>query len=187
MAEKKVAARAGAKSAGTKQSGDRKPAAPRVLDPKIRQEIGDIADAAGCELVHAEVKGGTLRLILDKEDGGVNLSDCEYVSKQVSAYLDVVDFGQSRYVLEVSSPGLDRQLYQPRDYDRFAGRLARVTIEEGGTRKTVVARLQGLRRQDGPAPEEAGEAEVVLLDDKSGESWAVPLKNIRLARLEIEL
>jgi ribosome maturation factor RimP len=184
MAEKKRAERAesvgGKKTAG--KPGEKKPV-PRVLDPKLRQEFEQIAAAAGCELVHAEIKGGTLRLILDK-DGGVNLSDCEYVSKQVSAFLDVVDFGKSRYVLEVSSPGLDRQLYQPRDYERFAGRLARVTLEEGGTRKTVVARLQELRRPDG-RPEEEGE--VVLLDEKSGESWAVPLKNIRLARLEVEL
>ena len=78
----------------------------------------------------------------------MTLADCEHVSRQVSALLDVLDFGTGRYVLEVSSPGLDRQLYKPRDYDRFAGRLARVTFQdpETGKKKTVVARLQGLRR-----------------------------------------
>jgi ribosome maturation factor RimP len=139
-------------------------------------------------LLAAELKGGIMRLILDKPEG-VTLADCQYVSKQASALLDVLDFGSSRYVLEVSSPGLDRQLYRPQDYDRFAGRLARVTMEdpETGKKKTVVARLEGLRRPEGADAENAAGAEVVLLDDKSGERQAIPLKNVKLARLEIEL
>ncbi|MEA2604079.1 MAG: ribosome maturation factor RimP [Acidobacteriota bacterium] len=130
-----------------------------------------------------------MRLILDKPEG-VTLADCQYVSKQTSALLDVLDFGTGRYVLEVSSPGLDRQLYRTQDYDRFAGRLARVTMEdpETGKKKTVVARLEGLRRP--PAAETADDdagAEVLLRDDQSGERQAIPLKNVKLARLEIEL
>jgi ribosome maturation factor RimP len=134
-----------------------------------------------------------LRIFVDRPEGGVTIADCELVSRQVSALLDVLDFGQSRYVLEVSSPGLDRQLYKPRDYDRFAGSLVRVTFQdpETGKKKTVVARLQGLRRAEG-APDE--DAQVLLAEeappkakDKAGETLAVPLKNVTLARLEIEL
>jgi ribosome maturation factor RimP len=157
---------------------------------EIIPELESVAAASGCELLAAELKGGIMRLILDKPEG-VTLADCQYVSKQASALLDVLDFGTSRYVLEVSSPGLDRQLYRPQDYDRFAGRLARVTMEdpETGKKKTVVARLEGLRRPEGIDAEEtgAGNAEVVLLDDKSGERQAIPLKNVKLAKLEIEL
>jgi ribosome maturation factor RimP len=155
---------------------------------EIIPELESVAAASGCELLAAELKGGIMRLILDKPEG-VTLADCQYVSKQASALLDVLDFGTSRYVLEVSSPGLDRQLYRPQDYDRFAGRLARVTMEDPdtGKKKTVVARLEGLRRPEGTDPEEAAGAEVVLLDDKSGERQAIPLKNVKLARLEIEL
>ena len=155
---------------------------------EIIPELESVAAASGCELLAAELKGGIMRLILDKPEG-VTLADCQYVSKQASALLDVLDFGTSRYVLEVSSPGLDRQLYRPQDYDRFAGRLARVTMEDPdtGKKKTVVARLEGLRRPEGTGAEEAANAEVVLLDDKSGERHAVPLKNVKLARLEIEL
>ena len=91
----------------------------------FQPEIERIAEASGCELWHAEVKGGVLRLYLDKPEG-VTLSDCEHVSKLVSAYLDVVDFGKSRYVLEVSSPGLDRHRgragLQPRDRAALPGR-----------------------------------------------------------------
>jgi ribosome maturation factor RimP len=104
-------------------------------------------------------------LFVDKPEG-VTLADCQLVSKQVSALLDVLDFGNSRYVLEVSSPGLDRQLYRLQDYERFAGRLARVTYEdpETGKKKTEVARLRGLRPADGGSEENAR----VLLQDRRG-------------------
>src|SRR5437868_2319022 len=68
---------------------------------EIQPELEQIADAAGCELVHVEIKGGILRLFIDKPEG-VTLADCEHVSKLASAWLDVVDFGKSRYLLEVS-------------------------------------------------------------------------------------
>ena len=152
---------------------------------EITPELEQVAQAAGCELVHAELKGGVLRLFVDKPEG-VTLADCQLVSKQASALLDVLDFGTGRYVLEVSSPGLDRQLYRPQDYDRFAGRLARVTYEdpETGKKKTEVARLKGLRRADGGSEENA----LVLLEDgRTGEVRELPLNNVKLARLEIEL
>ncbi|MBW8874722.1 MAG: ribosome maturation factor RimP [Acidobacteria bacterium] len=166
-------------------------AAPSRL-AEVIPELESVAAASGCELLAVELKGGVMRLILDKPEGGVTLADCEHVSRQASALLDVLDFGAGRYVLEVSSPGLDRQLYRPQDYDRFAGRLARVTMQdpETGKKKTVVARLAGLRRPAGVAGGEtagAEEAEVVLKDDRSGETQAIPLKNVKLARLEIEL
>ena len=151
---------------------------------ELRPEREQIAAAAGCELVHVELKGGVLRLILDKPEG-VNLADCELVSKQASAYLDVADFGRSRYVLEVSSPGLDRQLYKAADVERFLGRLARVSFTDpAGTRKTVIGRLQELQRGE-DTPDD--EALVVLVDDKGDERTEVRWKDIRTARLEIEL
>src|ERR1700710_2935248 len=156
---------------------------------EITPEIEQVAQAAGCELVHAEIKGGVLRLFVDRPEG-VTLADCQLVSKQVSALLDVLDFGTGRYVLEVSSPGLDRQLYRPADYDRFAGRLARVTYEdpETGKKRTDGARLRGLRHAAGsPEGASATDALVLLEDGKSGEVREVPLKNVKLARLEIEL
>jgi ribosome maturation factor RimP len=152
---------------------------------ELQPELEQIAAAAGCELVHVEVKGGVLRLILDKPEG-VSLADCEHVSRQVSAFLDVADFGKSRYVLEVSSPGLDRPLYRPRDYQRFLGRLARVTTEdpETGKKRTVIGRLQEFEVPEG-APEE--DARVVVVEEPTGERHEIALRNIRQARLEIEL
>jgi RimP N-terminal domain len=158
-----------------------------------------VAAAAGCELVHAAWKGGVLRLILDRAEG-ITLGDCEHVSRQVSALLDVLDFGKGRYVLEVSSPGLDRQLYKPSDYERFLGRLARVTFESpgpsaapgapesapfpaGAAKRTVVGRLAEFH----PAAAPGAAAEVVIVDEKTGARHVVGLGTIRLGRLEIEL
>lgn len=156
---------------------------------ELRPELEQIAAANGCELVHVELKGGVLRLILDRLDGGVTLADCELVAKQASAYLDVADFGKSRYVLEVSSPGLDRQLYKTADVERFLGSLARVAfIDPAGAKKTVVGRLQELRRGGPDSPDDSDdEALVVLVDDQSGERTEVRWKDVRTARLEIEL
>jgi ribosome maturation factor RimP len=169
-------------------AGDtRKGASGRTLDSGLVAEIEAVAAGAGCELAHAELKGNILRLFIDREPGGVTLADCEHVSRQVSALLDVADYGTGRYVLEVSSPGLDRELYGPRDYARFTGRLARVTFEEprpdgaGARKRTVVGRLREFR--EGGAS--GGEIEVV--DEKTGEALTLPLDDVKTARLEIEL
>ncbi|HXO20482.1 MAG TPA: ribosome maturation factor RimP [Thermoanaerobaculia bacterium] len=160
----------------------------RVVDPALAAEFEAIAEAAGCELVQAELKGDVLRLFLDRE-GGVSLGDCEHVAKQVSALLDVVDFGKSRYVLEVSSPGLDRQLYRPRDYERFVGRRVRVTFEtiagdgHGARKRTVVGRLAEFL----PGEATGEDGMVTVIDDKAGETHRIGYNDIRLARLEIEL
>lgn len=155
-----------------------------VLDQALVAELASIAEVEGCELVHAEFSAGTLRLILDRPEG-VNLEDCQRVSHQVSAILDVAGFGAGRYTLEVSSPGLDRPLYSPKDYERFIGKLARVTLREPetGGRRTVVGRLQAF---DGER--------VTLVEEKTtkqgivpGDPVTVPLAVVEKARLEIEL
>lgn len=165
-----------------------KGASGRAIDPGLLAEIGAVAAGAGCELVHAEWKGNVLRLFIDREPGGVSLGDCELVSRQVSALLDVADYGQGRYVLEVSSPGLDRELYGPRDYARFTGRLVRVTFQEpnppgsGLRKRTVVGRLREFR--DGPDP---GKGQIEVVDEKTGEVLILALDNVKTARLEIEI
>lgn len=157
-----------------------------TISPELEHELQGVVEGSGCELVHAEFKGGVLRIFIDRPErpGGVDLSDCEVVSKQVSALLDVLDFGPGRYTLEVSSPGLDRRLYGPRDYRRFAGSLARVTHRdpETGRKRTVVGRLGELR--EGGA---CGRPEVSLNLVDRDETLRLPLDAIEMARLEIEL
>lgn len=158
---------------------------PAALSPEVEHELEAIADSNGCELVHAEFKGGLLRLFIDRPDqpSGVDLADCEVISKQVSALLDVVDFGAGRYTLEVSSPGLDRQLYRPRDYRRFVDRLVKVTFRdpETGGKRTVIGRLKDYR-DDGPSG-----PEITVDVTEREERLTLPLSDVEVARLEIEL
>jgi ribosome maturation factor RimP len=85
------------------------------------------------ELVHWEAVGPPNRLVLrvyiDKP-GGVNHGDCERVSNQISTLLDVEDLISGSYTLEVSSPGVERGLYKPADYERFAGSRVKIRTEQ---------------------------------------------------------
>lgn len=149
-----------------------------TLEPEVERELGAAAAVCGCELVHAEFKGGVLRLFIDRE-GGVTLDDCSAVSRQASAQLDVLNFGNTRYVLEVSSPGLERELYGPRDWSRFVGRRLRVTFTDPATarKRTVSARLDAFEPQRGAAS---------LTELERGEALRLELAQVAKARLELE-
>ena len=99
------------------------------LPERVEQEIEKVVTSEGLELVHIDYRrqghGFLLRVDIDK-DGGVTLADCENVSHQISAMLDVEDVVPAEYELQVSSPGLDRKFYKPSDYQKFIGRLVRV-------------------------------------------------------------
>jgi len=94
-----------------------------LIEPTIEQ--------LGYELSDLELKlggrDGIVRVFIDKPDG-VDLSDCEMVSRQLSALLDVEDSLPGRYTLEVSSPGLDRKLTKPAHFQRFTGAAVRVKL-----------------------------------------------------------
>ena len=153
------------------------------IDGELEADFAAIAHQAGCELVHAEFCGGSLRIFLDRPDG-VTHEHCSQVSREVSALLDVADFGRGRYVLEVSSPGLDRRLYKPKDYERFCGQLVRITRIDPRTRakETFVGRLVEYRPMD---PETA--STIVVSGPAEGERREIALSEIQQARLEIEL
>ena len=105
---------------------------------KIVDRVTGIAErvggSEGIEVVDVELVGGgrsrLLRIYIDKP-AGVSLADCEFVSKQVGAILDVEDVvpGGS-YTLEVSSPGVERKLVRPRDFERFVGHKAKISLRE---------------------------------------------------------
>src|SRR4029077_14235959 len=100
---------------------------------RIRDAAERAARSANVEVVDVEWKIGKqrfLRVYIDKPEG-VSHSDCKAVSDQLSVLLDVEDLVPGpRYVLEVSSPGLDRKLTKPGEFQRFAGRLARISTSE---------------------------------------------------------
>ena len=132
-----------------------------------------------------ETIGLVLRVILDRPwtsgepepadpEHSVSIEDCQRVSHDLSAILDVEDAVDDAYTLEVSSPGLDRPLRQPTDYARFAGRLAKIVVSEPVEGQTHFAgRLKGV------------EGDVVLLEE-GRRTHRVPLNAISRARLDVE-
>ena len=130
--------------------------------------------ALGYEVVelefHSQGRGGLLRVYIDRE-GGVTVDDCEKVSRQVSAVLDVEDPIPGAYTLEVSSPGLDRPLRKEADFVRFAGERAKLELllpKDG--RKRYTGTLKGC---------EAGEVSIEV----DGVVHRLPLGDIAKARL----
>lgn len=100
---------------------------------KIREAAERVARSEGMEVVDVEWKVGRdrfLRVYIDKPEG-ISHKDCETVSQQLSVILDVEDLVPGpRYTLEISSPGLDRKLMKAADYERFVGRLAKISLNE---------------------------------------------------------
>ena len=96
-----------------------------VADQKIRQLIQPVVEALGCELWGLELQTGgktkLLRIYIDRGEDGIGIEDCERVSRQSSAVLDVEDAINGEYILEVSSPGMDRPLYELSQYEQFIG------------------------------------------------------------------
>lgn len=94
-------------------------------DDRLRQALEPVVTALGCDLWGLELQMGgkrkLLRIYIDREETGVDIDDCEKVSRQVSAILDVEDLIRGEYVLEVSSPGMDRPLYELDQYARYLG------------------------------------------------------------------
>ena len=145
---------------------------------KIREVAERVAGASGLEVVDVEWKVGRqrfLRVVLDKP-GGVNHGDCEKVSQELGVILDVEELipGQAGYVLEVSSPGLDRKLTQPAEFERFAGRRAKISLSQPVENVTFFeGRLAGYR--DGRVQLEA-----------DGRVVELPFEWIRKAQLVVE-
>ena len=134
----------------------------RLLEPAV--------EALGYELVELEFPPQLLRIYIDRE-GGVTVDDCEAVSRQVSAVLDVEDLIPGAYTLEVSSPGLDRPLRKQADFVRFAGKQVKLELvlpKDG--RRRFTGTLKGC---------EAGEVTVEV----DGVEYKLPLADIGKARL----
>jgi ribosome maturation factor RimP len=140
--------------------------------------VEPVVNAMGYELSDLELRlgrgRGLLRLFIDSEQG-VNLADCEAVSRQVSGVLDVEDPIAGEYSLEVSSPGLDRRLVKPGHFDRFAGSEIHLRLRR---------LIDGRRRVQGVLAGRDGE--VITVQAAEGE-FRLPLAEIESARLVPDL
>jgi ribosome maturation factor RimP len=146
---------------------------------KIAVLANTLAGEYDAEVVDIEVAGNlrrpTVRIYIDKE-GGVTLDDCEKFSRGMSAVLDVEDPIRGPYVLEVSSPGLDRPLKRVKDFEAHVGKLARVITRESIERQNFfvgrITRVSG---------------NMIFLALQNDAEAAIPFELISRARLEIEL
>ncbi len=146
---------------------------------KIREVAERVARASGLEVIDVEWKVGRqrfLRVVLDKP-GGVNHGDCEKVSHELSVILDVEELvaGQAGYVLEVTSPGLDRKLTKPAEFERFSGRRAKISLSQP---------VENLTFFEGRL---AGYADGRVQLELNGRVVALPFEWIRKAQLVVEL
>jgi ribosome maturation factor RimP len=146
---------------------------------KIREMAERVVASEGLVLFDIEVKGRganqLLRIYIDKPEG-VSHADCQVVSEQMSALLDVEDLFPGKYLLEVSSPGLDRRLVKPSDFEYFAGRKARIVLRDPVENQRVLeGKLAGF---------EGGH---VRLDLGHGEIRDLDLARISKARLVVEV
>jgi ribosome maturation factor RimP len=158
---------------------------------RLRAAAERVAGSYGLEVFDVQLRrepsGMVLRVVIDRPDQGrvetpeesVGIADCQRVSQDLSALLDVEDeFGEQeltdKYTLEVSSPGLDRPLRHEADYRRFSGRLAKIVTTEPIARQTAFAgRIAGI------------ENGTVMLEE-GRKTHRVPLDRIKRAHLDVE-
>jgi len=140
----------------------------------LEDRIGLLVAGLGCELVGVETRSGgesgLVRIYIDAA-AGVTVEDCERVSRQVSALLDVEEPMRGPYTLEVSSPGLDRPLFTPAHYQRFIGQRVKVSL----------VRLHEGRRHVTGVLTEADETAVTLVEGEG--RFVLPYELIARGRL----
>ena len=141
----------------------------RLAEPLLSQAELELVDVE----FRREARGWVLRLYADKA-GGITVDDCAEVSREMGRILDVEDFIDTPYTLEVSSPGLTRSLKNEGDFVRCRNRTVKVTTRETiGNRRQWKGRIRGV---------EGGRIEIEV----EGELFQIPLSNVAKASLEVE-
>ncbi len=154
-----------------------------VENQSLAARVSSIAETVAAdqsvEMVHADILGSkrdsVVRVFIDKE-GGVGIEDCTRFSGAMEELLDAEDLIPWAYVLEISSPGIERELYSLKDFVRFTGELAKVkTRSEIGGQKNFVGRIVAVEEND------------VVIDDRTSGIVRVPYETVDKANLKIDL
>ena len=149
-----------------------------LIKERIEQIAADATKEAGLELVHVEIIGSgrtqTVRVFIDKPNG-VTLEDCSLISRRVEGKLDEEDFIPSAYLLEVSSPGLERGLYNLKDFQKFIGSNAKVKIGEAiNGQKNFRGKILAVENQN------------ITFEDVTSGTVTIPHNTVKKANLEID-
>ncbi len=140
-----------------------------AIDRRLADIIIPVIEGLGFELVRVRLMGGKTRILqimADRPDGGIGVDECGDISTAVSAVLDVEDPVEENYVLEVSSPGIDRPLTRLKDFDVWKGWEARIETSE---------LIDGRRRFKGDLAGIEGD-EVLITIEEAGEEVTIGLK-----------
>ncbi len=155
----------------------------RVVDnfsvtEKVREVAKTVIVDKRLELVHVEVVGSSkkpsVRIFIDSENG-ITHDDCSGVSTRIGEILDERDFISSAYVLEVSSPGIERGLYSLPDFQRFIGHRAKVKTKgpiDG--QRNFLGRIEGVEEQE------------IVFEDRTTGLVQIPFDKIKRANLDID-
>lgn len=151
----------------------------RSISERVREIASQAVKDSEIELVHVEIAGvkrdQVFRVYIDKA-GGVTLDDCSAVSQKIEDVLDAEDFIPSKYVLEVSSPGIERQLYRQADFVKFIGRLAKLKLKkEIDGQKVFVGTINGV------------DGDVITFDDRTVGEVKFDYADVEKANLKIDL
>jgi ribosome maturation factor RimP len=140
-----------------------------AIDRRLAAIVAPVIAGMGFELVRLRLMGGrtrVLQIMADRPEGGIDVEDCARISTAVSAVLDVEDPIEESYVLEVSSPGIDRPLTRLKDFDAWADYAARIETSE---------LIDGRRRFKGTLRGTEGD-EVLIEIEEGGEPVTIGLK-----------
>ena len=145
-----------------------------------------MAQPEGIEIVEIDLKGSgrhqVLLIVIDKP-AGVTHGDCEFISQQVSAILDVEDIVRGTYNLEVSSPGVERKLVKWRDWERFTGQKAKVVLREP---VAAAAARSDLKYFEGVIARSDNDARTVTVELPDGAEVTFPVEKVDRAHLKFE-
>ena len=150
-----------------------------TITEKVREIAEEIVEKHNLELVHIEFKGSgkqqALRIFIDKEEG-ITHDDCSAVSHDLEKFLDEDDFIDDRYILEVSSPGIERGLYSLADFEKFKGNSAKLKTHTpiGNQRnfKGEILRVEG---------------DEIIFQDKTNGEVRIPYEIVNKANLEFDI
>ena len=147
------------------------------------------ATPAGLEVVEVELKGSgrshLLRIYIDRPEG-VTHTDCELVSREVSAALDLEDPIPGHYELEVSSPGVERKLGKWQDWQRFAGKKVKVVLKEPLPLRDHPAELKHFDGVIARAADDSAGARTVTVELPGGREVTFPVEQVDHANLKFE-
>ena len=150
------------------------------IKERVKKIVIPILEEKGLELIDIDFvrdqRGWTLRIFADYPTGGITINDCEWVSDRLGTILDIEDFIPVSYILEISSPGLDRPLKTKRDFERNISKIVKIsTFEPQDNQRNFKGEIL-----------EVGEDFVKIFDVSRNDEVSIKFDNIKKAKLDLD-